>query len=180
VLDKSETDREFYDGLNTVPNFMTGLVELWPTQALQMFISCADHFLPTDGVDPLLANAKEIATNNDSTIEKLRRCRFALRRYRLNRKTPEAAYKEVVENIIMWRLWNSTIPRKEITRYFGRVATRLRHYLKFSNVEKPEAAIVAHLKKLYPYEIWIEGIKEDAKAVPDLNRLAMLIERHNG
>jgi hypothetical protein len=143
--------------------FLTGMVELWPSQALRVMALCVDHFLPIEGATELLTEARRAALDKSATVNELQRMRIALR-IRYGRKTLAEHYRNVIENVLLWRLWTPTQPRKENMRYFGRINVRLAQYINKANGAKDaNARIMRYLKQLLPFESWLVGIAESNK-----------------
>lgn len=170
ILSKSATDREFYDGLNTVSVFLTGMVELWPAQALRIMILCVDHFLRDEGVNDTLRAARHVAMDRSVNDKGLRQTCGVLRRIRYKRKTFAEYHRVMLENILLWRLWTPAQPRTENMRYFGRIYVRLIQYLnKMNGAKNGNALVMAYLKQLLPFESWLVGIAESNKDDIDPN-----------
>lgn len=164
VLDKSGTDQEFYDGLNSVLLFMTGILHNCPTQALHMMMRCAKRVLPEEGFDPILLEGRAVAVDPDATPDQVTAQRMAVMRYRPDRKTEDYAYQEIVVNILQWRMSDYVVYNKELMRHFGRAYARMAQLLSDGapNNEDGEQRVLAHLKEILPFEEWVIGFEREA------------------
>jgi len=162
----SKDDREFYDGVNTVVLFMTGICNLCPPRALHLAMRTVRHFLGDADLDEQLVSARTVVLCDNSTKKQLQEQLDQIPATWSKEERQIKTCKGILTNLLRWRIEMPEDP-KRIMKLFSGVFSRVVTYLRRSGVEGGDAVVTAYLKTALPFEEWQLGMFEETyKEVP--------------
>jgi len=156
------TAEEFYDGLNIVNHFFTGIANNHPEQALSLIMGCIEQVLPAPK-DEVLSEARAVAIDPNADIGALKENARVLTVTQRTRKVPFElrGYYNLIYQLLCWRLGRMT---KMISAVIASKIIDVRR--KNFGDNNAQQTVLSEMKKRLPFEEWIKGIQEELTATP--------------
>jgi hypothetical protein len=129
-----KSDREFYDKISSIENFMTGIAMHCPLRAQSMLASAILNLF--SDISPLQKNVLEMLIDEASDAGKLKAIQL----------TGRGDLNRIIRYLVNWRTGRAD----------HRVARRIYPLL---NRQRRKENVMRELKKVLPYEEWIDGVK---------------------
>jgi hypothetical protein len=118
---------------------------------------CVKDILPSEGIDPILLEARKTVLKDDAKPDDFRGQLKILRGADIPNKPYKARkYYEIVRFLLRWRLG------REDAHVTMRILVRLEHYFQADGHKDPHGHIFRHCKKVLPFEEWLDGLMEEA------------------
>jgi len=152
-LRKVSSDREFYDQIEDIANFMTGITVLDPKLAIKILIGVIRDLFPYSGPDQVYRGILDIVLNEEASLQELKAGYDTLRFHKAP-KDQQYVFK-AVSHLIQWRI--GRVGERAAVRMYPRLVQQKQE--EGMTQKDAKHCIISHMKKLYPYEEWVAGVE---------------------
>jgi len=158
----AKTAEEFYDGLDVVNHFFTGIANNHPEQALSLIMGCIKKTLPAPE-DEMLAAARAVAIDPQASRESILEQSRILTVAQRTRKVPPflREYHNTIYQLLCWRAGRMV---KMISVVISSKIIEVRR--KVFGDKNAQQTVLGEMKRMLPFEEWIRGIQEELRANP--------------